>query len=123
MLSPDRPSLLTSRSGRVKAARRLVRRPARAEHRLFLTEGPQGGIWYLTPATVSSHPDERVPDTAAPKSCGNEFETRSTQAEIHVDVCSACHPFSTGKQKLMDAGGRVERFQRRLEKAGGSRRG
>ena len=56
-------------------------------------------------------------------SCGNEFETRSTQAEIHVDVCSACHPFYTGKQKLMDAGGRVERFQRRLEKAGGARRG
>ena len=55
-------------------------------------------------------------------SCGAEFETRSTQAEIHVDVCSACHPFYTGKQKLMDAGGRVERFQRRLEKAGGARR-
>ena len=36
--------------------------------------------------------------------CGNEFETCSTQAEIHVDVCSACHPFYTGKQKLMDAG-------------------
>ena len=45
------------------------------------------------------------------------------QAEIHVDVCSACHPFYTGKQKLMDSGGRVERFQRRLEKAGGARRG
>ena len=56
-------------------------------------------------------------------SCGAEFETRSTQAEIHVEVCSACHPFYTGKQKLMDAGGRVERFQRRLEKAGGARRG
>ena len=55
-------------------------------------------------------------------SCGNEFETRSTQAELHVEVCSACHPFYTGKQKLMDAGGRVERFQRRLEKAGGARR-
>ena len=46
-----------------------------------------------------------------------ECETRSTQAEIHVDVCSACHPFYTGKQKLMDSGGRVERFQRRLERA------
>ena len=56
-------------------------------------------------------------------SCGNEFETRSTQPEIHVEVCSACHPFYTGKQKLMDPGGRVERFQRRLEKAGGARRG
>ena len=56
-------------------------------------------------------------------SCGNEFETRSTQSEIHVEICSACHPFYTGKQKLMDQGGRVERFQRRLEKAGGARRG
>ena len=50
-------------------------------------------------------------------SCGNEFMTRSTKAELHVEVCSACHPFYTGKQKLMDSGGRVERFQRRLEKA------
>ena len=56
-------------------------------------------------------------------SCGNEFTTRSTKSELHVEVCSHCHPFYTGKQKLMDAGGRVERFQRRLEKAGGPRRG
>ena len=56
-------------------------------------------------------------------SCGNEFTTRSTQSELHVEICSACHPFYTGKQKLMDQGGRVERFQRRLEKAGGARRG
>ena len=67
------------------------------------------------------HPD--YVSTHVRCSCGNEFETRSTQAEIHVDVCSACHPFYTGKQKLMDSGGRVERFQRRLEKAGGARRG
>jgi large subunit ribosomal protein L31 len=40
-----------------------------------------------------------------------------------VEICAACHPFYTGKQKLVDTGGRVERFQRRLEKAGGSRRG
>ena len=51
--------------------------------------------------------------------CGNEFQTRSTKPELHVEVCSACHPFYTGKQKLMDSGGRVERFQRRLEKADG----
>jgi len=56
-------------------------------------------------------------------SCGNEFETRSTKPDLHVEICSACHPFYTGKQKLMDQGGRVERFQRRLEKAGGARRG
>jgi len=50
-------------------------------------------------------------------SCGISFQTRSTKAELHVEICSECHPFYTGKQKLMDAGGRVERFQRRLEKA------
>jgi large subunit ribosomal protein L31 len=56
-------------------------------------------------------------------SCGNSFETRSTKAELNVEICAQCHPFYTGKQKLMDTGGRVERFQRRLEKAGGARRG
>ena len=44
--------------------------------------------------------------------------TRSTKPELHVEICSQCHPFYTGKQKLVDTGGRVERFQRRLEKAG-----
>jgi large subunit ribosomal protein L31 len=48
--------------------------------------------------------------------CGNEFTTRSTQPQIHVEICSACHPFYTGKQKLVDTGGRVERFQRRVAK-------
>src|SRR5207344_1687352 len=48
--------------------------------------------------------------------CGNEFETRSTKPEIRVEVCSNCHPFYTGKQKLIDTGGRVERFQRRYAK-------
>ena len=45
--------------------------------------------------------------------CGNVFTTRSTQREINVEICSNCHPFYTGKQKLVDTGGRVERFQRR----------
>ena len=45
--------------------------------------------------------------------CGNTFETRSTKKELHVDICSACHPFFTGKQKLMDTAGRVERFRRK----------
>ena len=48
--------------------------------------------------------------------CGNEFTTRSTKPDIHVEICSACHPFYTGKQKLVDTGGRVERFQRRVAK-------
>ena len=49
-------------------------------------------------------------------SCGNEFVTRSTKPDLHVEICSACHPFYTGKQKLVDTGGRVERFQRRAAK-------
>ena len=43
--------------------------------------------------------------------CGNTFTTRSTKKEIHVEVCNKCHPFYTGKQKLVDTGGRVDRFQ------------
>ncbi len=46
-------------------------------------------------------------------SCGNTFETRSTKAAMHVELCNECHPFYTGKQKLVDTGGRVERFERR----------
>lgn len=46
--------------------------------------------------------------------CGNEFETRSTRkGGIHLEICSACHPFFTGKQKLVDTAGRIERFRRK----------
>jgi len=45
--------------------------------------------------------------------CGNEFETGSTVKEIHIEICSKCHPFFTGKQKLVDSAGRVERFRRK----------
>lgn len=45
--------------------------------------------------------------------CGNTFETRATQPEIHVEICSSCHPFFTGKQKFVDSEGRVERFQKK----------
>ena len=48
--------------------------------------------------------------------CGNTFTTRSTLAEIHLDICAACHPFFTGKQKLIDTAGRVERFRRKYAK-------
>ena len=48
--------------------------------------------------------------------CGNEFLTRATRSELRVEVCSNCHPFYTGRQKLVDTGGRVERFQRRVAK-------
>jgi len=45
--------------------------------------------------------------------CGHKFETRSTAASIHVEVCSQCHPFFTGKQRLLDTAGRVDRFRRK----------
>jgi large subunit ribosomal protein L31 len=45
--------------------------------------------------------------------CGNTFETRSTVPEIHVEVCSNCHPLYTGQQRLVDTAGRVERFKRK----------
>jgi len=45
--------------------------------------------------------------------CGNKFETRSTVKELKVEICSSCHPFFTGKQKLVDTAGRVERYRRK----------
>ena len=48
--------------------------------------------------------------------CGSEFVTRSTTPEIRVEICSSCHPFFTGKQKIVDAAGKVERFRRRYQK-------
>jgi len=50
-------------------------------------------------------------------SCGNTFETRSTVGkDLHLDVCSACHPFYTGKQKIVDSGGRVDKFRQKYGK-------
>lgn len=46
-------------------------------------------------------------------SCGNTFVTRSTKGDMHLELCNECHPFFTGRQKLVDSGGRVERFQKR----------
>ena len=46
-------------------------------------------------------------------SCGHEFTTRSTRAKLHVEVCSNCHPFFTGEQRIVDTAGRVDRFKRR----------
>jgi large subunit ribosomal protein L31 len=52
-------------------------------------------------------------ETQVTCSCGNTFTTRSVKPELHVELCNMCHPFYTGKQKLVDTGGRVERFQRK----------
>lgn len=49
--------------------------------------------------------------------CGNTFTTRSTKSAIRVEICNKCHPFYTGTQKLVDTGGRVERFRRKLARS------
>ena len=55
--------------------------------------------------------------TAVTCACGNRFETMATVEEVHVDICSVCHPFYTGKQRLVDTAGRVDRFKKKYEKA------
>jgi large subunit ribosomal protein L31 len=50
--------------------------------------------------------------------CGNTWQTRSTKETVHLDVCSRCHPYFTGEQRIVDTAGRVERFRKRYEKTG-----
>jgi large subunit ribosomal protein L31 len=57
------------------------------------------------------HPDYKPAKVAC--NCGNVIETRSTRGDFHVEICSACHPFFTGKQKIMDTAGRIEKFRTR----------
>jgi len=60
------------------------------------------------------HPDYK--DTTITCACGNTIQTRSTRQNIHVEICSKCHPFFTGQQRFVDTAGRVERFQRKYGK-------
>ncbi|MDX8413326.1 MAG: 50S ribosomal protein L31 [Mariprofundales bacterium] len=60
------------------------------------------------------HPEYKVSQVTC--SCGNVFETRSTKGDMQVEICSSCHPFYTGKQKIVDTEGRVERFYKRYGK-------
>ncbi len=59
------------------------------------------------------HPHYRVLDVVC--ACGNKFTTRSTSTDIHVEVCAKCHPYFTGKQRLLDTAGRVDRFRKRYQ--------
>jgi len=64
---------------------------------------------------ADTHPD--YSDIKVTCSCGNSFETKSTLGkELHVEICSACHPFYTGQQKLMDTAGRVDKFRKRYSR-------
>ncbi|WP_242347023.1 50S ribosomal protein L31 [Anaeromyxobacter terrae] len=57
------------------------------------------------------HPDYKTAKVTC--ACGNVIETRSTRGDFHIEICSACHPFFTGKQKIMDTAGRIEKFKTR----------
>jgi large subunit ribosomal protein L31 len=65
----------------------------------------------VTTVKTDTHPDYTLATVRC--SCGATFVTRSTKPELKVEICSQCHPFYTGKQKLVDTGGRVERFERK----------
>ena len=60
------------------------------------------------------HP--RYIETVVRCGCGNTFQTRSTMPELKVDICNVCHPFYTGKQRILDTGGRVAKFEERFGK-------
>ena len=60
------------------------------------------------------HPDYKT--CVVTCACGNKFETRSTVESMHLDICSKCHPFYTGKEKLVDTAGRVEQYMRKFKK-------
>jgi len=60
------------------------------------------------------HPDYKL--TTIHCACGESFETRSTKQNVRLDICSVCHPFFTGKQKLIDTEGRVDKFRKKYNK-------
>jgi large subunit ribosomal protein L31 len=100
---------MDQQDGRISGLARLP--VVKVWHRVAdASRGPQTGstLGYMKTDIHPEYVEAHVRCT-----CGNEFTTRSTQPEIHVEICSNCHPFYTGKQKLVDTGGRVERFQRR----------
>ena len=61
------------------------------------------------------HPEFKAATVAC--ACGNRFQTMATVGEIHVNICAVCHPYYTGKQRLVDTAGRVDRFKKKYEAA------
>jgi large subunit ribosomal protein L31 len=71
------------------------------------------------PMKAKIHPDYQ--NVTVVCACGETFVTRSTKKDLRLEICSKCHPFFTGKQKLIDTAGRVERFNRRYAQSTGSK--
>ena len=72
------------------------------------------GVFYTTGANEKEGIHPKYQDVEARYACGHTFKTRSTKPELHLEICSACHPFFTGRQKLIDTEGRVERFSKKF---------
>src|SRR5688572_10747667 len=70
----------------------------------------------LTGGTMKANIHPKYVEAVVKCGCGETFKTRSTKPEIHLEICSKCHPFYTGKQRLVDTAGRVEKFQRKYSK-------
>jgi large subunit ribosomal protein L31 len=88
---------------------------ARYDARPF--EMTQTAVPAEVPMKAGIHPDYKAIKVTC--SCGNTFETRSTLGQdLHVEVCSSCHPFFTGKQKIVDTAGRVDKFRKRYARSG-----
>jgi large subunit ribosomal protein L31 len=85
---------------------------------------PGGQLGYISQLPKNTRPEPFVKADIHPVyatttvhcACGNTFQTRSVRDEIHLDICSNCHPFYTGKQKLIDTAGRVERFNQKFKR-------
>jgi len=75
---------------------------------------PKGNREKITAMKPEIHPD--YAQTTIKCACGNEIVAGSTKNDIRVEICSKCHPFFTGKQKLIDSAGRIERFRKKYEK-------
>jgi len=75
--------------------------------------GFRRGITQLRENTVKANLHPMYHKVEVQCACGNRFETRSTSASVHVEICAKCHPYFTGKQRLVDTQGRVDRFRKK----------
>ena len=90
----------------------------KVEHKIILYNFKNEKSFFRKQEVVNMKPDIHPEyfQTSIKCACGNVVETGSTKPEIKVEICSACHPFFTGKQKLVDTAGRIERFRRKYAK-------
>jgi len=86
--------------------------------RAVLCGGPPTRVPDAGNVTMKDGIHPKYVETVVKCGCGNTFQTRSTVAELKVDICNACHPFYTGKLKYVDTAGRIEKFKKKFSKAG-----